>query len=328
MPIRHQLVRSSRVALLAIVVAGCAFSTATPSPAPDRASAIPAGAVKMTPETDANPVVSLSPEFEQPVMLGSTVDTAGAEDSPFILPDGRTLYFFFTPDVSVPVEKQLLDGVTGLWVSHGSGGEWGTAERVVLEDPGKLALDGCEFVTGDVMWFCSTREGYTGIHWFTARSINGTWHDWQLADFPADHEVGELHMTADGSTVYFHSARPGGKGGLDVWVSRKAPDGSWGEPSNVAAVNTERDDGWPALSPDGQELWISRDYALWRSELVDGRWQTPVKMFAPLAGEATIDAAGNVYFVHHYYDGDRMIEADIYVAYRSTNSSLAARPGR
>ena len=46
------------------------------------------------------------------------VNTAGAEDSPFVTPDGQTLYFFFTPDVRVPAEQQLLDGVTGIWVTH------------------------------------------------------------------------------------------------------------------------------------------------------------------------------------------------------------------
>ena len=40
------------------------------------------------------------------------VNTSGREDSPFLLPDGQTLYFFFTPDVSIPAEKQLFDGVT------------------------------------------------------------------------------------------------------------------------------------------------------------------------------------------------------------------------
>jgi hypothetical protein len=35
-----------------------------------------------------------------------------------------------------------------------------------------------------------------------------------------------------------------------------------------------------------------------------------------MAGEPSIDEEGNVYFVHHFFDGDKMIEADIYVAYK------------
>jgi len=35
------------------------------------------------------------------------------------------------------------------------------------------------------------------------------------------------------------------------------------------------------------------------------------------AGEPALDAQGNLYFVHHYFTADgKMIEADIYVAYK------------
>ncbi len=83
-------------------------------PLQTRESAIPSDAVKMTPATDVHPPVLHSSGWDAPVPLSSVINTAGAEDSPFILPDGNTLYFFFTPDVSVPAEKQVLDGVTGI----------------------------------------------------------------------------------------------------------------------------------------------------------------------------------------------------------------------
>lgn len=295
---------------LILVGAGC---EKTPVETPTRESKIPAGAVKITPATDASPVKSLSSEYENPVPLPAPVNTAGAEDSPFILPDGNTLYFFFTPDVRVPVEKQVIDGVTGIYVSKKVEGVWQNPERILLSKAGSAGSDGCEFVQGNMMWFCSVREGYAGIHWFTAEFKNGKWQNWKNADFPADYKVGELHFTSDGNEVYFHSDRPGGKGGLDIWVSKKV-NGVWQEPENVAAVNTAGDEGWPALTPDEKELWITKDYGIWRSKKVNGEWTKPELMFSPLAGEATLDSAGNVYFVHHYYKNDQMIEADIYVA--------------
>jgi hypothetical protein len=39
-------------------------------------------------------------------------------------------------------------------------------------------------------------------------------------------------------------------------------------------------------------------------------------MFAPFAGEASLDLVGNVYFTHHFYRDGVMLEADIYVAER------------
>ena len=87
---------------------------------------------------------------------------------------------------------------------------------------------------------------------------------------------------------------------------------------NVAAVNTPENEGWPALSPDGDELWFLRIYfgtpAIYRSKLIDGEWGTPELIISQFAGEPSVDENGYLYFVHHYYRDNTMIEADIYVA--------------
>ena len=298
-------------------------TTETPLPPepivlPTRESMLPNDTVKITPETDLNAPKSNSDEYYDPVPVPGLVNTKGGEDSAFILPDGQTLYFFFTPDVRVPVEKQLLDGVTGIYVSHLVNGSWSPATRVILQDPDKLAMDGCEEIIGDVMYFASAREGYTGVRWFKAEYVNGTWCNWTNADAEMktdEYQTGELHITSDGQWLYFHSDRPGGKGDFDIWVSQKV-NNLWGEPVNIEAVNTERSDGWPWVNDARTEMWFCRDYGVWRSVKVDGEWQTPVEMFYPLAGEPSLDKDGNVYFTHHFFNGDTMLEADIYVAYR------------
>jgi len=282
----------------------------------DRESKIPLNAVKVTPETDLNPPKSHSLEYIDPVPLPYPINTRGGEDSAFIMPDGETLYFWFTPDVNIPAEKQLIDGVTGIYVSRKSGDIWSKPERIILQDPKKLALDGCSFVKDNTIWFCSAREGYSGINWFTAEfdSSKNKWQNWKKANFKEEYEIGELHI--EGDELYFHSSRVGGKGGLDIWIMEKDSKGEWSEPINLSNVNTERNEGWPAISPDGKELWISKDYGLWRSRNVNGKWSEPELMISPLAGEASIDAKGNVYFTHHFFKDGKMIEADIYVAYK------------
>ncbi len=283
---------------------------------PTRESKIPSYAIKQNPEIDENPPLSLSDEYENPVPLSSTINTAGAEDSPFIPADfPNTLYFFFTPDVNVPAEKQLLDGVTGIYTSSKSGTDWATPQRIFLNEKGKLTLDGCEFVSRNIMWFCSAREDYTGIHWFSAEFENGRWTNWKNADFPSDYQVGELHISSDAKELYYHSSRPGGKGGLDIWKLTNV-NGEWKNPENIEGINSVGDEGWPALSPNGNELWFSKDYTVWRSKKINNEWSQPEKMFSPLAGEPTIDAQGNVYFVHHFFKNNKMIEADIYFARR------------
>jgi hypothetical protein len=168
------------------------------------------------------------------------------------------------------------------------------------------------------MWFCAAREGYTGLHWFTAEFRDGRWGNWQLADFNPAYEVGELHITANGQELYFHSSRPGGMGGYDIWVSTNV-GGEWQSPTNLVAINSAYSDGWPFVSQDGSELWFTRSIGapeLWRSKKVNGEWSAPEQMFAPFAGEASLDNEGNVYFTHHFYKDDLMLEADIYIATR------------
>ena len=289
---------------------------------PTRDSAIPVDAVKMTPEADFYPPILHSDEWMQPVPLSEAINTAGGEDSAFVMPDGDTIYFFFTPDVNIPAEQQVGDGVTGIYVSKWQNGAWGEAERVVLQDSDKQALDGAEFVQGDTMWFASARTGYTGVNYFTAQFKNAKWTNWQYVGdkLMKDYRMGEMHITADGNTLYFHSDRTGGKGGLDIWASQKM-NGEWQAPQNVAVVNTEGNEGWPFLTQDGNELWFTRTYlgspAIYRSLKVNGEWQEPELILSQFAGESSMDNAGNIYFTHHFYNNQsQMIEADIYVAYK------------
>lgn len=283
---------------------------------PTRESQIPANATKVTTSTDLNPPTSKSTEYLDPVPVNGFVNTAGAEDSAFIIGNGSILYFFFVPDVKVPIEKQVLDPTVGIYMSKKVNGVWSEPIRVLLQDEEKLAMDGCEFVLNDVMYFCSAREGYNGLHWFKAQFIDGMWCNWENADDflrTEEFETGELHISSDSSELYFHSGRVGGKGGLDIWVCEFV-EGGWSSPVNVEVVNSEFDEGWPALSPDGDELWFSKNYGVWRSKRVDGVWQEPEEMFSPLCGEPSIDIFGNVYFTHHFFEDDIMLEADIYVA--------------
>jgi len=294
----------------------------------DREGKIPADQAKITPETDLLPPVLHSDEYEQPIPMPYPVNTAGAEDSAFMMPDGNTLFVWFTPDPGIPVEEQVLDGVTGIYVFQKVDGEWQAPERVILQDCGKASLEGCEFVQGytieqgSTMWFCAAREGYTGLHWFTARYIDGKWQGWQNADFNPDYKVGELHITADGNELYFHSPSDRPNEDYDIWVSRNE-DGEWQTPQYIDAVNTIDNEGWPFVTRDGEELWFTRFYlgspAIFRSKLVNGEWQEPELIISQFAGESSMDEAGNIYFTHHFYNGDSeagMLEADIYVAMR------------
>ena len=275
----------------------------------------------MTPEKDAHPPILHSDEWFPPIPMEGSINTPGAEDSPFISPDGNIFTFVFVPDVRVPPEKQLLDGVSGIYITKKMDGVWTEPERVVLQEPGKVSLDGCQFLQGDVIWFCSAREGnYRGVDIWRAEFRDGRWLNWENAgeQFNVEYQMGEFHFTANWKTIYFHSDREGGSGEYDIWVTHMV-DGTWTQPENVREVNTDSFDSRPFVTQDGSELWITRTYlgtpGIFRSRWTGEVWSEPELILSQFAGEPTLDAEGNLYFIHHYVIDDAIIEADVYVAY-------------
>jgi hypothetical protein len=169
------------------------------------------------------------------------------------------------------------------------------------------------------MWFASAREGFTGVNMFTAEWVGGAWMHWQYCGdrLMKDIQIGEVHIRGD--DLFFHSPREGGMGGFDIWVTTRT-GASWSDPVNIAAVNSDTMDGYPYVSSDGSQMWFTRTYlgspAVFRSVRQGEAWGAPEMILSQFAGEPTLDDAGNLYFVHHYFESGVMIEADLYVCYR------------
>ena len=95
-------------------------------------------------------------------------------------------------------------------------------------------------------------------------------------------------ISKDGLSLYISSDRPGGHGGVDIWVSRRASvEDSWGTPQNLGPIiNTSFNDAVPAFSRDGHWMFFNsnRDgssdiWASWREHVHDDfGWQPPVKL--------------------------------------------------
>ena len=306
---------------------GAVFNSApAPTPAYTRKAAIPGDAVKMTPATDLDPPVVNSNEFEDPVPMPGPVNTAGAEDSPFITPDGQEFYFFFTPDVRVPVEKQILDHVTGIWSTHRVAENWTEPSRVLLGST--QSLDGCEDVRGNTMWFCSVRAGnYRSVDIYNATRVDGQWTDVQNAgaQLNVDYAIGEFTFSPDGATLYY--AKDGG-----IWALDRTPSG-WTNPHALPSLSVTANENQPFVTPNGTELWFTGwslrgdpGPSCFRSIWIGTGWGAPVEIVSRFAGEPTLDAHGNVYLVHHFFTANgTMIEADIYVAYRRGISVTASQ---
>lgn len=115
------------------------------------------------------------------------------------------------------------------------------------------------------------------------------------------------HVSKNGLSLYFASTRPGGAGGEDLWVSRRASmDDHWNPPVNLGTIiNTDANERSPALSRDGHHLFFSTTrgggsggldiWISWRHDTRDDfGWQTPVNLGTQFNTAAT--DAGPAYF--------------------------------
>lgn len=98
-------------------------------------------------------------------------------------------------------------------------------------------------------------------------------------------------IASDGNTMFFASNRKGGKGGLDIYMTRKLPNGKWAEPQNIEVLNTTGYEDYPVLSPDGQTLYFCSNglpgmggYDLYKSTWnpEDNTWSEPINLGFPL----------------------------------------------
>ncbi|MBM3920196.1 MAG: hypothetical protein FJ347_03120 [Sphingomonadales bacterium] len=93
-------------------------------------------------------------------------------------------------------------------------------------------------------------------------------------------------ISADGKTLIFSSARPGGYGGKDLWVSYWK-NNNWTQPENLGkTINTGADEEAPYLHYDGKTLYFASSghtgygqHDIFRSQILGGgNWTNPENM--------------------------------------------------
>ncbi|MDX2197122.1 MAG: OmpA family protein [Cytophagales bacterium] len=95
-----------------------------------------------------------------------------------------------------------------------------------------------------------------------------------------------------GTKLYFASDRPGGFGGLDIYISALDAEGKWEKPQNLGTViNTNFDDDSPFISFDNKTLYFSSrghkgmgEYDIYKSDFdtISQQWKAPENMGYPI----------------------------------------------
>jgi len=98
-------------------------------------------------------------------------------------------------------------------------------------------------------------------------------------------------ISSDGSAFVYASNRAGGAGGLDIYMTKKLPNGMWAMPQNLSTLNTTGNEDFPTLSPDGKTLYFCSNglpgmggYDLYKSKWDDENmeWAHPENLGYPL----------------------------------------------
>ena len=200
-------------------------------------------------------------------------------------------------------------GAYDLWVLRraSAADEWGPPENL---GPGVNSPkgDGLPSVSADglTLHFGSKRPGGYGDWdiWMTTRPTRDTaWGppiNLGQRINSSSSDVGTW-MSADGLELHFNSNRPGGYGGIDIYVARRATTSDpWGDPVNLGpVVNSGYNENDVSLSPDGlllffddsldaprpggyggADMWMAR-----RTSLSDP-WQAPLNLGPKVNGSA------------------------------------------
>lgn len=96
----------------------------------------------------------------------------------------------------------------------------------------------------------------------------------------------------DLNTMLFVSARKGGLGGEDIYMTKRLPNGEWGIPKNLGPnINTPYREAFPIISDDGKTLFFSSEghtsmggYDLFKSKWDENTktWGSPTNVGYPL----------------------------------------------
>jgi hypothetical protein len=169
--------------------------------------------------------------------------------------------------------------------------KWGYPVNLTPE----LQIDGDIFISclssdGKVLFL--SKDDNTNSDIYVSSFSGKTWNKVQKLNRNINTKYWESHgfMSEDGQTLIFASDRPGGFGGLDLYISRKVK-GDWGPAVNLGPeINTEFNEDRPFLIKGGSLLFFCSQghenmggYDIFRSEFQSNSlWSKPSNLGYPV----------------------------------------------
>lgn len=205
--------------------------------------------------------------FDPKVVTG--VSTKTDEYLAYISPDDKLCFFTRKYPLKSMNTVKALDGEKEVFVvaKRDNTGIFNAGEP--MSPPFNTTDDnqgGCTIsIDNKVLYFAMMRnEGgaQPNCDIYMSKNEDDYWSDIQKIGANVNHPVywdSQPSLSADGNSLYFVSDRPGGYGGIDLYVSRKdSKTGVWGVPQNLGPkINTRGDEKTPFIHSDSETLYFS-----------------------------------------------------------------------
>jgi hypothetical protein len=211
---------------------------------------------------------SLIDPWGAPVNLGPTINSASNDFCPALSTDGHILFFASNRPGGCGGIDIFVSRRQDKSQDFGDRG-WGPPQNLgcaVNSSKDDFGPNYFEVNSVGMLYFNSNRDSAAGFEDIYA-ATRGTDDASGMPSFNVPLPVFELNTASNdqqpsvargGLEVIFTSDRPGGLGGLDLWVATRASTSDlWSTPQNLGAtVNSSAADQRPAISWDGTELYF------------------------------------------------------------------------
>jgi WD40 repeat protein len=228
--------------------------------------------------------------------LGDTINTEYPEYAPLI--PAQENYMMFTSrrkNSTWSKTDPFGDYFEDIYISKRENNKWllpqmmDTVINTAVHDAGTgLSAD------GEKLLMYRTSKDLMSGDIYESNLISGKWTNPQaLGAIVNDPEFLEPSAcySADGSTIFFSSNRPGGYGGKDLYLVKKLPNGNWAAPFNLGpTINTPYNEDAPFLHPVENTLFFSSEghenmggYDIFKSKFDDASYfSLPQNMGCPV----------------------------------------------
>lgn len=216
--------------------------------------------------------------------LGTTINSTANDYAPVTTADKSMMYF---------TSYRTIDshGEADVFLSKRTGDAW-TASANAGASFNTDANDGSISISGDgktIVFAADDRDdGYGDTDLYIAEFVDSQLQNIRNLGTQVNSPKWDSQptITADGRTIFFSSARNGGIGGTDIWMTTLKPDGSWSDAVILSrSVNTKKDERSPFITPDGGALYFASNgfdgYGkkdIFMCVFEHGEWTQPVNL--------------------------------------------------